>query len=199
MLKKVAFGLAGLIVVAALGLFLYLKFVVWPETKKLTDLKPRTLDAEAIKSGLRSSKFSEKVEARRQVDKLPEADRLELFQGMTKDPQASMRTMAAKELAKLSSEEASKALLELSAADTDADVRAAALGALAGTSYPKAAEYLLERLQKDGAESAQRAAAQGLDALKHEEISKPSLEKEEGWTEARPKLVEAWKAKLGVK
>lgn len=199
MLKKVGLGILAVIGLLVVGVVAWWYLVVKPETARVIDMKPKNLNQEAVKAGLKSKVFREKLEAKRQIEKLTEAERSEVFLDLAQDPDSAARMMACGELAKLKGEAPTQALLSASASDADAEVRATALSALVAVAYPKAAAHLFERLQKDTAESAQRAAAKGLDQLQKAEISKPYLEKDEGWNEARPKLIEEWKARLGVK
>ncbi|MBI3270292.1 MAG: HEAT repeat domain-containing protein [Planctomycetes bacterium] len=94
--------------------------------KTVTQKPGGSLTADQIKAKLTSGKFSEKLEARKQLEKLPPADRLSLLTGLLGDPKPANRLVAVTELKKLSDPKAKEALQKTAAGDADAEVRAAA-------------------------------------------------------------------------
>ncbi|MBI5366606.1 MAG: HEAT repeat domain-containing protein [Planctomycetes bacterium] len=84
------------------------------------------LNAEQIKAKLSSDKFSDKLEARKQLGKLPPAEQVSILTGLLADKRAGVRLVAVQELKKLSDPAAKAALAKVAAGDPDPEVKAAA-------------------------------------------------------------------------
>ena len=87
----------------------------------------RDLALDEIRGMLKSGDFKQKLEASKQIDKLPLDDRLRVLDGLAADPDQAVRLMAAKKLKTIDDPRA-KATLEKLKNDADADVKAMAGG-----------------------------------------------------------------------
>lgn len=111
------------------------------EAEELTAPPERKdLPLEAIRAKLKGDSFRDKLEAKRQIGKLPPADRLEVLRSLAKDEDVPTRTIAVQELGKLLPlEGAQKVLAELADNDGDAAVRALAQEKLSAPAEDEAA------------------------------------------------------------
>lgn len=84
----------------------------------------KDLKVEEIRAGLRSKSFREKLAAKKQIGKLPPADRLRVLQALSQDPDAPTRTIAVQELGKMKDDAGARATLEqIAKNDASPDLR----------------------------------------------------------------------------
>ncbi len=131
--RNILIGLVVVFCLAAIagGVFLILYYRGKAEADALTKPIERVeLPIDAIKEKLRSPNFREKLEARRQIDKLTVADRVAVCKVLLADPDAPTRTLAVTVLAATDSPEARALLAEAAKSDADESIRGLAAEAL---------------------------------------------------------------------
>ena len=92
--------------------------------------KHKELTAQEIKNNLKKGDFRAKLEARKQLDKLPLEEKMKLLLELVVDEEASTRILAVRELGKLDDARATEAIQKAATSDADETVKSVAQEAL---------------------------------------------------------------------
>jgi HEAT repeat protein len=86
----------------------------------------KDLTVEEIRAKLKSEDFKHRLEASKQIDKLPSEEKLLVLLNLAADPEPSTRLLAVKKLQAVDDPRARQKLEQLAQSDPDTDVREAA-------------------------------------------------------------------------
>jgi len=98
------------------------------DTQVTRPYQERSLAAEEIRAMLASGDFKRRLEASKQIDQLPDAERLTVALDLSRDQDPAIRLLAVKKLKEIADPRAKEALGALAKDDPDATVRELASG-----------------------------------------------------------------------
>jgi HEAT repeat protein len=118
------FAIGGLALAAAAGGAVYVALGGCHVDTSVTEPhRERDLAADEVRAMLAGGDFAKKVEAGRQIDKLPPADRLRILLRLADDPDPAVRLLAARKLRAIDDPAAKATLARLATDDPDETVR----------------------------------------------------------------------------